>query len=343
MKVKEAKEVAAQWVDEYVAHLPGFHGAYLAGGIHRVADDDPLPPHIDVDVHVILERPHESGQRQEAYLYHGVLIESYYVDRAGYQSWEQVVSDPLESQSFRSPCVLADPTGTLTPIQQAVAEHFTEREWLEARCGALKQQIAGILANEALSASMPHMVRLLALIPYLIANVRLKGPTNRRAYCQLRDILHADNREDLFESIMALNDLRPISREEVEVRLQESLRAFDRAVEVFKTPFFSQHRIHSYTRPYVEAGAREMIEQGYHREAMSWIIWHHVIANVVIQTDAPEEEKRELQETYDRLYGDSPAWYGRRKQWPDRNDTLLVGRVAGNVLSYVDGVLASQT
>ncbi len=343
MKAKEAKRIATQWVAERAAHLPGFYGAYLAGGINRVPDDETFPPYLDVDVHVILDRVNESGQRQDIYLYHGVLIESYYVDRAGYQSWEMVASHPLEAQSFNSPCVISDLTGSLTTIQKTVAQNFSRRKWVEERCGKIREQILNTLDDEEKLSSPPHMVKLLANIPYLIANARLKDPTNRRVYCLIKEILHADDRQDLYESILTVNGLTSVSREEAESRLQECLKAFDRAVEVFRTPFWSDHRIHHYVRPYIEDGALEMIQEGYHREAMFWIIWNHIVANVVIQTDAPEDDKRQFQEAYDRIYGDSHTWYGNRQNgWPAKSDTLLVRRVVDDVLKYADDSIASN-
>lgn len=340
MKAKEVRRLAKQWVDERVAGLPGFHGAYLAGGIHRFPDDEEFPAYLDVDVHVILDRARESGQRQDIHLYHGVLLESYFVDRAGYGSWEMVASHPLEAQSFRSPSVLADPTGSLTAIQEAVAENFSRRKWVEARCGILRHQIVSTLGDEEKSSSMLHMLPLLAGIPYLIANARLQDPTNRRAYCQTRELLHADGRPDLHESILAIHGFTDVSLAQTESSLEECLRAFDRAVEVFRTPFWSDHRMHAYVRPYIDEGSREMIREGRHREAMPWIVWNHMVANVALQNDAPEEDKRQFQDAYDRLYGGLDTWYGNRA-WPSKSATALVRRVVEDVLEYVDESLAS--
>jgi len=341
MKAREAKRIAAQWVDENVAHLPGFHGAYLAGGIHRMSEDDTFPPYVDVDVHVILDRANESGQRQDSYLYHDVIVESYYVDRGAYESWEMVASNPLEGQSFRSLGVIADPTGRLTAIQEMVAQNFSRPQFLEERCAKLHETIMATLDDEQKSSSMAPMLRLLANVHYLIANARLKDPTNRRAMRQVREILHADGRQDLYESILALHGFTHVSREETEYRLQECLRAFDRAVEVFRTPFWSDHRIHPYVRPYVADGAQEMIQEGYHREAMPWIVWNHVVANVAIQNDAPEDEKRQFQESFDRIYGGTNTWYGNRN-WPTKSDTLLIRSVVEDLFRWVDDALASN-
>lgn len=342
MRAKDAKRIAKQWVDEHVAHLPGFHGAYLAGSINRTPDDEAFLPYLDVDVHVVLDRARESGQKQDSHLYHGVILESYFVDRSAYESWEMVASDPLEAQSFRSPHVLADPTGNLTAIGEAVARSFSRREWVEARCGRLRNQIVGTLNDEAKSSSMFHLVPLLASIPHLIANARVQNMTNRRTLCRTREVLQADDRMDLHESLLDLHGFAHVTPEETEVRLQECLRAFDRAVEVFKTPFWSDHRMHPYVRPYLEHGAREMIDEGCHREALAWIVWNHIVANVAIQNDAPEEEKRQFKEAYDRLYGHTNAWYGYRNPWPTQSDVAQIKRVVDDVLAYVDGAIASN-
>lgn len=340
MKVREAKLVAKRWVDERAAHLPGFHGAYLAGGINRMSDDEEFPHYVDLDVHVVLERAMESGQRQDLILYRGVVIEALYLDRNGYESAEAVLANPLEAQNFITPGVLADPTGALANIQTIVAREFSRRKWVEMRCGLIRAQMMDVLSDEEKSSSMSLMVLLLLNIPYLLANAHLKAPTNRRAYCQIREILHAGGRHDLYESILALQGVAHRNREETEVRLQECIRAFDRAVEVFKTPFWSDNRIHSYVRPYLLDGAREMIEAGDHREAMPWITWNHVVAITALQNDAPEEEKRQFQEAYERLYDDPNTWYGKQRTWPTRDDAQRVRRVVDELLRYVDEAIA---
>ncbi len=335
MKAKEAKIIAKQWVAEYAAHLPGFHGAYLAGGINRIPDDEPFPLYIDVDVHVILENRQESDLRQDLILYHNVIVESLYIDRGGYESPEAVLSNPLDAQNFLSPSVISDPTGSLTEIQKTVAQEYTRRKWVGERCRRLKEQIMNTLDDEEKSSSFLPMLVLLLNIPYLIANAHLKAPTNRRALCQIREILHAADRQELYESILAIWGFAHISREETEFRLQECLRAFDRAVEVFKTPFEFDYRIHSYVRPYILDGAQEMIQAGCHREAMLWIVANHLVANVAIRNDAPEDEKRQFQEAYDRIYG-SP------NTWPTKDDILPIRRVVEDVFKYVDEVVASN-
>ena len=335
MKVREAKIIAKQWVAEHAAHLPGFHGAYLAGGINRIPDDEPFPLYIDVDVHVILENRQESDLRQDLILYHNAIIESLYIDRRGYESPEAVLSNPLDAHNFLSPSVISDPTGSLTEIQKTVAHEYTCRKWVEARCRRLKGQIMNTLDDEEKSSSFLPMVLLLLNIPYPIANAHLKAPTNRRALCQIREILHAADRQELYESILAVSWWTHVSREETEFRLQKCLEAFDRAVQVFKTPFGFDYQIRPYVRPYILDGTQEMIQKGCYREATGWIFGSHFVANICIQNDAPEDEKKQFQEAYDRIYG-------RWNSGPAKDDILLIRRVVEDLFEYVDEVVASN-
>ena len=57
----------------------------------------------------------------------------------------------------------------------------------------------------------------------------------------------------------------------VTCNLQECATAFDRAVEVTRTPIPLGHKLQPYVKPYLVEGAREMIDEGYHREAVLWI------------------------------------------------------------------------
>lgn len=48
-------------------------------------------------------------------------------------------------------------------------------------------------------------------------------------------------------------------------------------------------------RPYVVEGAKEIIDEGHHREAMFWIAPGVVLSNTAIQLDAPEAEKPQFE------------------------------------------------
>jgi hypothetical protein len=62
-----------------------------------------------------------------------------------------------------------------------------------------------------------------------------------------------------------------------------------------------QVKFQPHIRPYIINAAQEMIEQGYHREAMFWISGFLLFANGAIQADAPAAQKPYFQARLDRL------------------------------------------
>ena len=94
--------------------------------------------------------------------------------------------------------------------------------------------------------------------------------------------------------------------------------AFDRSVEVYHTPTPYGFTIRPHLRPYLSEATQEMIDEGNHREAMFWISALAGESYLVLQNDAPEEEKPEfaaqLRAMYVALgYADTPAdvWAAR--------------------------------
>ena len=86
--------------------------------------------------------------------------------------------------------------------------------------------------------------------------------------------------------------------------LQECATAFDRATEVTRTPIPLGHKLQPYVKPYLVEGAREMIDEGCHREAVLWIYGFLWISNTAIQMDAPEDEKPQFQMKINQLTSD---------------------------------------
>ena len=69
--------------------------------------------------------------------------------------------------------------------------------------------------------------------------------------------------------------------------------AFDLAVRIKATPTPFSFKLNPNVRPYVIEGAREMIDEGNHREAMFWLTAGLFISFLTVQADAsPEEQER---------------------------------------------------
>jgi hypothetical protein len=191
--------------------------------------------------------------------------------------------------------ILADPTGILAPLQRKVAAEFGRRRWVQARCEAEKVSAAKHLA--AMRGAATPQERLdavwafLGALSGLLAVAQLKRPTTRRTLTLLREMLEGQGRPDLHEAALAVMGSAHMSREDVQAVLDLSVAAFDRSVEVYRTPTPYGFTIRPHLRPYLAEATREMIEEGNHREAMYWIAALAGESYLVLQNDAPDAEK----------------------------------------------------
>ena len=90
MLVREARNRARQWVRETGAQTPGFAGAYLAGSINWMQDNDELPASSDVDVMVVV-RGDAPTAKLGKFLYEGALLEVSYLPETRVASADAVL------------------------------------------------------------------------------------------------------------------------------------------------------------------------------------------------------------------------------------------------------------
>ena len=95
-----------------------------------------------------------------------------------------------------------------------------------------------------------------------------------------------------------------MSRARVEHHLAVLTDVFDLAKTVIKTPFFFASDISDVARPIAIDGSRELIERGYHREAMFWMVVTHSDCQKVLYHDTPVETQKRFRPAYRRMLGD---------------------------------------
>jgi len=138
----------------------------------------------------------------------------------------------------------------------------------------------------------------------LVAVANLKLPTHRRCLILTRQLLEGHGRAELHDELLRLLGYHHLTREQVERYLQAGAEAFDRAVQVARTPVQFGFKLCAHVRPYIIDAAQEMVDAGHHREAMFWIGGFLVIANGAIQADAPPADRPYFQATVDGLLAD---------------------------------------
>jgi hypothetical protein len=262
------------------------------------------------------------------------MLEVISIDPKDHQDAEAILANPSHGPNMATTQILADPMGILTPLQWKVAAEYGRRRWVEARCEKEKESAEKHLA--AMRAASTPQERLDAVWAFvsalsgLLAVAQLKRPTTRRTLTLLREMLEAQGRPDLHEEALAVFGSAQMSRDDVQAMLDRSVAAFDRSVEVYKTPTPYRFTIRAHLRPYLSEATQEMVNEGNHREAVFWIAALAGESYLVLQNDSPEDEKprfaAQLQAMHAALgYADSSD-----EEWAER---LVVCQAAFGRLS----------
>jgi len=337
LAVSEVVAIVREWVELHARHQPDFAGAYLWGGITALPADAPFHLYRDVDVVVVVTTGAQDDEGEV--FYRGVMIEVISKNLADHQSAEAVLANPSAGPNLATTQILADPTGILLPLHQAVAADYRQRRWIQARCAAERASAEEALANlrrAATPAERLDAVRaLLSALSGLLAVAQLGRPTTRRTLTLLRELLEAHGRADLHTAALTLMGSASMSPADVQALLDQTISAFDRATEVNQTPIPYGFAIRPHLRPYYVEATLELIDEGNHREAVYWISLLDT-AYFVLQHDAPEAEQpmfaAQLQTMYDAL------GYTSAELWAER--VAAAERLAAEIYRIADALAA---
>jgi hypothetical protein len=293
MIVKDAKAIAHQWVMEQATQLPGFEGAFYHGSSNWLAEDATLPATSDLDVMVVLADP-DSLQKPGKLIEQGVMLEVSYLAADQLQSAEQVLGQYHMAGSFHTPSIIADPSGHLTKLQEAVSHEYAKRKWVYRRCEDVRHKILSNLASLGESAPFHDQVTTwlfaTGVTTHMLLVAGLKNPTVRKRYVAVRELLGEYDRLDFYEPLLELLGCAQLSRARVAEHLAALAEVFDATKTVVKTPFFFAADISDLARPVAIDGSRELIEQGLHREAIFWMVATYCRCQKVLAHDAPKQQ-----------------------------------------------------
>jgi hypothetical protein len=342
MKVFEVKDIARKWVHEVGSQEPGFLGAFFAGSINWMPEDAPWSPLSDVDIFMLVDREIADWSEQKKFLHKGVVLEAviFPVDR--FRSPEQVLSR-IDAINLSIPSIISDPSGHLTELQRAVAEGYAQRKWVRKRCeqardNILSEYLEMMICSESLTEQVLNLIWALMETAQIPALAHLRNPTVRKCLVVSRELLAEQGKLSLHESLLRLLGSAEMKREQVELHLQECTRAFDRAVELIRTPFWGDFDVNNQMRPIAIDGGWELIRSGYPREAIFWVLLIHNLAQTVIQNDAPEEERAQFMRRYKRILRD----LGLSSRDDFRRRAELVKGILKDVMEVAEEIIASN-
>jgi hypothetical protein len=290
MTVGEARAVAARWVAEEAARVPGFAGAFLSGSTTWLAASAELPAGSDVDVCVVLTAP-DAPPRVGKFVREGVLLEASCLTWDELASPRAVLGTYYQAGNFRTDTVLADPTGRLGALREAVSREYARMPWVLRRCADAERRIVRHLGRLDDSAPFHEQVTAWAfgtgVTTHVLLTAGLRNPTIRLRYVSTRELLGEYGRSSWQEDLLELLGCVRLTRPRVERHLREMTAVFDATAPLARTPFFFSSDITAAARPVAVDGSGDLVARGLHREAVFWIVATYARCLTILAADAP--------------------------------------------------------
>jgi hypothetical protein len=275
MLVREAMEIARHWVREHAEPHPHFRGAFFSGSILDQPDDAPLPTPSDVDVVVVLAQVTGEEARTKFRL-NGVLIEVTYLAAHELDDVQQVARTFYLAHSFCRAAIIADPTGHLHRLHNAIAPTFAEPLQILVRCNDVFDKMYhrliafDVSRDDILGWLFPTSLSAVAIIVAGQMN-----PTVRTRYRVAQNVLYSRGMTSAYEDLLELLGCREVTRPLVQHHLNCVAQIFDQAANLNRKDFPFSCDITTGARRLAIDGSQQLIDAGHHREAVFWIVATH--------------------------------------------------------------------
>jgi hypothetical protein len=305
--VRQAREIARQWMLDEAGRIPGFWGAYTAGSSNWLPDEANLATSSDLDIMVVLEDQDQAGRRGK-FIYLGTLLEVSCLGSNQFQSPQQILRDYHLAPSFRTTKVMFDPLGYLAPLLAAVVHDYAKAGWVRRRCADASTKILthlrSINPNAALHDQVIACLFAAGVTTHVLLVAGLKNPTIRTRYVAVENLLADYGRLDFHETLLQLLGSARISPQRAVEHLARLKQIFDTAGKAVKTQFTFASDLNQFARPAAIDAMGELVGRGYHREAMFWLAVTHSRWQKVLSADAPGDLTTRFKNDYQELVGD---------------------------------------
>jgi predicted nucleotidyltransferase len=296
MKIGMAKNIAAKWVNEIGSKGEDFLGAYISGSTAEMADDAELPETSDVDIIVVTGKP--TTLKLGKFKYEGILLEVTQIPQEEFASVEEVLISHHLANSLKRNTILLDPTGYLTSLQSQVSKHFAEKEWVIRRCRNVLDKIESSLKGIDTTAPYYDLVTQwlfpTGITTHVLLLAALRNPTVRRRYQAVKEVLGQYGYDAFYQKLLELLGCKELKPQSAKIHLKNLEKTYDAAVKAARTPFPFREDITVKSKIIAIDGSYRFIEEGYHREAVFWMVATYARCHKILAADAPAGIQKEL-------------------------------------------------
>lgn len=299
--IRDANEIARYWSERESGKIPGFVGAYLTGSTAWKDEAEIHSPASDIDIIVVIEGetlPDKIGK----FAFQGELLEVSFATIAEISKIDSILSNYHLAGSFRKPTTIFDPSGRVTAIQSAAAAQFADPEFIRRRLKHAYQNAQNFLEifrkAEYLHDQVTSLFFAAGVTTHMLLVAALENPTVRRRYIASRVVLRRVGDPALHEHLLETLGSGDMDTAAVQSYLDNLAPQFDFAGSVLSTPYRFADDMKPAAQPVAIGGSQEMIDQGFQREAMFWILAVYSRSRAVISVDAPKEALVKFDELY---------------------------------------------
>lgn len=321
MRLADARAVARDWVRSQAG--PGLVGAFLTGSAAVGSDEEELAATSDVDLIMVTTGP--APAKLGKVWHDGVLLDvsSLPVDGLDVAT---IAGTSYLAPFLTGEMIIHDPSGMLARRSDQVRPLVDRPEWARRRAAEVRAKITTGLAAADPAAPLAEQVigwvfpASLPTVLLLVAGRR--PPTVRKRYLRCRELLTGSGERglDLYECLLRVLGCADVPAAQVRHHLAALAGTLRVTAEHARTPFPFSADLRPDTWHLVLDGSAELIERGWHREAVWWLLATYARCLLVLAADAPRAVTAEHEP---RLVAAAEELLGfRAGDGPTRGDTL---------------------
>lgn len=275
--VRDAIEEARLWLGATKGGIAGYHGAFIAGSVARLADEDTLPAGSDVDVMVIAADDGYLGKSFAG----DIVIEGTLLRAETALDADAVLRHYHLAPGIAHARIIDDPAGEIARVQAAVEARYADPDTIQLRLDHVESRARATLASALDDRPEPERVTAWLFgtgqLAHMILVGALENPTVRTRYVRAGAVLSQAGEDVAYERLLRLARVNRLRRPMVEALtrdLDALLTVAGPVAERSDWRFASD--IAPSMRPIIMDGIRAMIRDGWHREAifplaMTWL------------------------------------------------------------------------